>query len=94
MLQPIFKRELHDAQRESIKKLVEKMDGHLKKAGVISKDQVPDKTLNQDLDDGKKKPPLARLKKKKRAILISIKDNGRGMASALATSIPAAYRHT
>lgn len=94
MLQPIFKRELHDAQRESIKKLVEKMDGHLKKAGVISKDQVPDKTLNQDLDDGKKKPPLARLKKKKRAILISIKDNGQGMASALATSIPAAYRHT
>lgn len=39
------------------------------------------------------KPPLSR-KKKKRAVLIAIKDNGLGMSSAISTSIPAPYNHT
>jgi hypothetical protein len=40
----------------------------------------------------KLKPPI--LRSKKRAVLIAMKDNGLGMASAIATSIPAPYRHT
>jgi hypothetical protein len=68
------------------------MDDHLKIGGVISRVQSEGQILNKDLVEVKRKPPLP--KKKKRAILISIKDNGQGMSSALATSIPAAYRHT
>jgi len=67
------------------------MDDQLKKSGVVSRVAIEDVQLNKDLEV-KAKPVAA--KKKKRAILISIKDNGFGVASAMATSIPAAYRHT
>ena len=50
MLQPFSKRGKQDAQRESIKKLVEKMDDHLKKGGVISKVQSEGQLLNRDLE--------------------------------------------
>ena len=38
--------------------------------------------------------PVKSSKKRKRALLVAIKDSGFGMASAMAASIPAAYRHT
>jgi len=67
------------------------MDNHLKRAGVIGK------TVDADTNSSpreKSPKPVKLSKKRKRALLVAIKDSGFGMASAMTASIPAAYRHT
>lgn len=67
------------------------MDDQLKRGGVIGKASDAE-TETQKPDSIQRHVKSS--KKKKRALLIAIKDNGFGMASAMAASIPAAYRHT
>lgn len=67
------------------------MDDQLKRAGVIGK--IIDAENNSSPRE-KSQIPIKTSKKRKRALLVAIKDSGFGMASAMAASIPAAYRHT
>lgn len=67
------------------------MDDQLKRGGVIGNSSEPEtETQKPEI----KQRQIKSSKKKKRALLIAIKDNGFGMTSAMAASIPAAYRHT
>ena len=67
------------------------MDDQLKRAGVIGK-TIDAETISSPRE--KSQRPVKSSKKRKRALLVAIKDSGFGMASAMAASIPAAYRHT
>jgi len=73
--------------KSEISELRNKIEGQIKLKGTISKSAS--EILN--LAPGSPKPKKCKLPRVK---LVSIKDNGLGVASAIASSIPAPLRYT